>query len=146
MPAFNRLVDRHNCHAVFSGYNIGSQNAEYEVIADAGVIFMNMNTLLQHHDMILGDPERYFGCFQSDPAEYWYSPGYLKMISWLRDTGQWTPRNNKLAILSGSLPYSIVIAEGINELAPEYGWEVAFPVELVATPTNEWGPGPAEGA
>ena len=140
VPAFNRLVDRHDVHAIFSGYNIGSQNAEYEVVADAGIIFMNMNTLLQHHDMIQGDPVRYFGCFQSDPAEYWYSPGYLKFISWLRDSGQWTPRSNKLAILSGSLPYSIVIAEGINELAPEYGWEVAFPVEVVATPTNEWGP------
>ncbi len=140
VSAFNRLIDRHNVHAIISGFNIGSQNAEYEVVADAGIIYINMNTLLQHHDMIMGDPERYFGCFQGDPAEYWYAPGYLKFISWLRDSGVWKPRNNKLALISGSSPYSIVIVNGIKELAKDYGWEIAMGPEFVATPTNEWGP------
>jgi branched-chain amino acid transport system substrate-binding protein len=138
--AFRRLIDRHGVHAIFTGFAIGSQNAEYEVVADSGIIYMNMNTLQQHVDMVTAKPERYWGCFQGDPSEYWYGPGYLKFISWLRDTGQWKPQNNKIALISGSLPYSVVIANAINKLAKDYKWEIAFGPEIVATPTSEWGP------
>jgi branched-chain amino acid transport system substrate-binding protein len=138
--AFSRLIDRNNVHAIFTGFAIGSQNAEYEVVADAGIIYMNMNTLQQHVDMVMAHPDRYWGCFQGDPAEYWYGPGYLKFISWLRDTGQWKPDNNKIALISGSSPYSVTIANAINSLAKKYEWEIGFGPEIVATPTNEWGP------
>lgn len=138
--AFRRLIDRHGVHAIFTGYAIGSQNAEYDVAADAGIIYMNMNTLQQHVDMVTGHPEKYWGCFQGDPAEYWYGPGYLKFISMLRDTGQWKPQNNKIAIVSGSSTYSLAIANAIQKEAGKFGWELAFAPEVVATPTSEWGP------
>ena len=82
------LIEKHQVHAIINGYNIGSQNIEYEQIADAGIIYIHNNTLLQHHDTVMGDPDRYFGCFMGDPAEYWYGQGFIKFISWLRDTGQ----------------------------------------------------------
>ncbi|WP_428929615.1 ABC transporter substrate-binding protein [Marinibacterium sp. SX1] len=138
--AFRRLIDRNGVNAVFTGYAIGSQNAEYDVVADAGVIYMNMNTLQQHVDMVTGEPDKYWGCFQGDPSEYWYGPGYLKFISALRDSGQWVPQNNKLAIISGSSTYSLAIASAIEKEAQAYGWELAFAPEVVATPTSEWGP------
>src|SRR5689334_19954398 len=83
----------------------GRQNSEYEPIADAGIIYIHHNTLLQHHDTVMSDPERYFGCFMGDPADYWYGQGFIKFISWLRDTGQWKPDNSRIAIISGSKPY-----------------------------------------
>lgn len=138
--ALRRLIDRNGVHAVFTGYAIGSQNAEYDVAADAGIIYMNMNTLQQHADMITAEPDKYWGCFQGDPPEVWYGPGYLKFISNLRDTGQWTPQNNKLAIISGASTYSIAIATAIEAEAAAHGWELAFAPEVVATPTSEWGP------
>jgi branched-chain amino acid transport system substrate-binding protein len=138
--AFRRLIDRHGVHAIFTGFAIGSQNAEYEVVADASIIYMNMNTLQQHVDMVTAKPDRYWGCFQSDPSEFWYGPGYLKFISSLRDTGQWKPQNKKIALISGASPYSIAIANAVNKLAKDYNWEIAFGPEIVATPTSEWGP------
>jgi branched-chain amino acid transport system substrate-binding protein len=140
VSAFNRLIDNKNVHAIITGYNIGPNNAEYEPVADAGILYLHHNTLLHHHDTVTSNPERYFSCFQTDPAEYWYGAGYIQFISWLRDTGQWKPRNNKIALISGSTPYSIVIVNAMHENAPKYGWEVAYGPEIVKTPTSEWGP------
>ena len=138
--AANFLIDRHQVHAIINGYNIGPQNAEYETIADAGIIHIHDNTLIQHHDTVMSDPDRYFGIFQNNPAEYFYGVAYMATLAHLRDTGQWKPHNNKLAIISGSSPYSIVIANAMVKSAPEFGWDVAFGPEIVKTPTTEWGP------
>ncbi len=99
--AARQLISTHKVAAIINGYNIGPQNAEYEPIADAGIIYIHHNTLVQHHDTVASDPKRYFGCFMSDPAEYWYGPGFIKFLSWLRDSGRWKPRNRRVVILSG---------------------------------------------
>ena len=131
------LIAKHNVAAVINGYNIGPQNAEYEAIADAGIIYMHHNTLVQHHDTVASDPKRYFGCFMSDPAEYWYGQGFIKFLSWLRDSGRWRPRNRRIAILSGPKPYSIVIANAMAGAAPTFGWEL--PIPPMIRPTNsDW--------
>jgi len=36
------LIDRHKVHAVINGYNIGPNDAEYEPIADAGIIYLSL--------------------------------------------------------------------------------------------------------
>ncbi len=138
VAAARRLIEVHNVHAIINGYNIGPQNSEYEPIADAGIIYIHHNTLLQHHDTILSDPDRYFGCFMGDPADYWYGQGFIKFISWLRDTGQWKPESNRIAIISGSKPYSIVIANAMAAAAAQFGWKLAFGPHIVATPTTDW--------
>ena len=134
----NRLIEKHNVHAIINGYNIGPQNSEYEPIADAGIIYINHNTLLQHHDTVLSDPDRYFGCFMGNPAEYWYGQGFVKFLSWLRDTSQWTPRNNLISIVSGSKPYSIVIAKAMASAATQFGWTVPIEPQIVETPRTDW--------
>ena len=132
------LISKHSVHAIINGYNIGAQNAEYEAIADAGIIYVHHNTLIQHHDTVMGNPDRYFGCFMSDPADYWYGQGFIKFISWLRDSGNWRPESNRLAIISGSRPYSIVTANAMRSTAADFGWQVCFGPEIVRTPTTEW--------
>lgn len=136
--AAHRLIEQHKVHAIVNGYNIGPQNAEYEPIADAGIVYINHNTLLQHHDTILSNPERYFGCFMGNPAEYWYGQGFVKFLSWLRDSGQWKPANNRLAIISGSKPYSIVIANAMASAAAQFGWTIGFGPKIVTTPRTDW--------
>ncbi|MFC7052049.1 ABC transporter substrate-binding protein [Hansschlegelia quercus] len=138
VAAARLLIERRDVHAIVNGYNIGPQNSEYEPIADAGILYIHANTLLQHHDTVMSDPERYFGCFMTDPADYWYGPGFLKFISWLRDSGQWKPPSNRIAIVSGSNPYSIVIAQAMASSAASFGWKVCFGPEIVQTPTTEW--------
>jgi len=138
VAAARTLIETHKVHAIVNGYNIGPQNSEYEPVAEAGVIYIHANTLLQHHDTVMSDPDRYFGCFMTDPADYWYGPGFLKFISWLRDTGQWKPSSNRIAIVSGSKPYSIVIAQAMASSAAKFGWRVCFGPEIVQTPTSDW--------
>lgn len=128
--AARQLIVRHRVSAIINGYNIGPQNAEYEPIADAGIIYMHHNTLVQHHDTVASDPKRYFGCFMSDPAEYWYGQGFIKFLSWLRDSGRWRPRNRRISILSGPKPYSIVIANAMAGAATKFGWELPHPPQI----------------
>lgn len=138
VAAARELITTHGVHAIVNGYNIGAQNAEYEPIADAGIVYIHHNTLIQHHDTVAGDPDRYFGCFMSDPADYWYGQGFIKFISWLRDSGSWRPDSNRLAIISGSRPYSIVTANAMRATAIDFGWDVCFGPEIVKTPTTDW--------
>lgn len=127
-------------HAIFAGYNIGPQNSEYEPIADAGIIYIHHNTLLQHHDTVMSDPARYFGCFMADPAEYWYGQGFIKFLSWLRGSGQWQPANNRIAIVSGPKPYSIVIANAMMHAAEEFGWAPVFRPRIMRRLPADWRP------
>lgn len=136
--AARKLIEQHQVHAIINGYNIGSQNAEYEVIADAGIIYIHHNTLLQHHDTVMDDPQRYFGCFMGDPAEYWYGQGFIKFLSWLRDSGQWEPRNKRIAVVSGNKPYSVVIANAMASASPQFGWELIKKPLVVSSPTENW--------
>jgi branched-chain amino acid transport system substrate-binding protein len=138
MRAANLLIGKHGVHAIINGYNIGSQNSEYDAVAEAGIIYIHSNTLLQHHDTVMSDPQRYFGCFMGDPADYWYGQGFIKFISWLRDSGQWRPDSDRIAIISGAKPYSIVIANAMASVASHFGWTVAFGPRIVATPTSDW--------
>ncbi|GAB5471142.1 MAG: ABC transporter substrate-binding protein [Rhodospirillales bacterium] len=140
VSAAQTLIAQHKVHAIINGYNIGSQNSEYDIISDAGIIYINHNTLLQHHDTVTSDPDRFFGCFMGDPADYWYGQGFIKFISWLRDRDKWKPPNNRLAIISGSKPYSIVIANAMRSVAADFGWDLVFGPEIVQTPTTEWRP------
>ena len=75
-----------------------------------------------------------------DPAEYWYGQGFIKFISWLRDTGQWKPRNNRIAVVSGPKPYSIVIANAMNQVSAEFGWKMVFPPRILRRQPSTWQP------
>lgn len=136
--AAQELIEHHGVHAIINGYNIGPQNSEYDTIADAGIIYIHHNTLLQHHDTVMSDPNRYFGCFMNDPAEYWYGQGFIKFLSWMRDKGHWEPRNNRIAIISGAKPYSVVIANAMASASPQFGWSVCFGPHVVRSPYSTW--------
>jgi branched-chain amino acid transport system substrate-binding protein len=88
----------------------------------------------------MSNPARYYSCFMGDPAEYWYGQGFIKLISWLRDSGQWRPRSNRIAILSGAKPYSIVIANAMASCARQFGWTPAFGPTIARAPITNWKP------
>ena len=139
IPAIQRLIDRHKVHAIINGYNTGAVTAEYDTVADAGIIYMHHNTDIVHHDTVGKNAERYFSIFMNDPAEYWYGEGLLKFLNGLGDTGQWKRPNKKIAIVTGSQNYSVVIANAIRDNAQKYDWEVSL-YETVVVPISEWGP------
>lgn len=139
IPAIQRLIDRHGAHAIVCGYNTGAVTQEYDTVADAGIIYIHNNTDIVHHDTVRRDPERYFGVFMGDPAEYFYGEGILAFLKGLMETNQWERPNNKLAIITGSQNYSVVIANAIQEHAGKYGWDISL-FETVVVPISEWGP------
>lgn len=139
IPAMQRLIDRHGVHAIINGYNTGAVTAEYDVIADAGILYIHHNTDIVHHTTVGEDPERYFSIFMGDPAEYWYGEGLLAFLNGLGETGQWERPNNKIAVVTGSQNYSVVIADAIRDNAEKYGWDISL-YETVVVPISEWGP------
>jgi branched-chain amino acid transport system substrate-binding protein len=136
--AANLLIDREGVNAIVNGYNVGANQAEYDAIADAGIIYIHYNTSIGHHEVFESDPERYFGIFMADPAEMYYGLGFPVLLDRIRQQGIWKPENNKIALITGSLPYSIVISNAIRDSAKQYGFEVSFE-EVVPVPTTEWG-------
>jgi len=139
IPAMQRLIDRHGVHAIINGYNTGAVTQEYDVVADAGIIYVHHNTDIVHHETVGNDPDRYYGIFMGDPAEYWYGEGLLSFLNGLGEKNQWERPNNKIAIVTGSQNYSVVIANAIQENAEKYGWDVTL-YETVVVPISEWGP------
>ena len=139
IPAMQRLIDRHNVHAIINGYNTGAVCAEYDTIADAGVLYIHHNTDVTHYAKIKSNPQKYFSIFMGDPAEYYYGPGLLVFLNSLVDSGAWKRPNNKIAIVTGSQNYSVVIADAIKSKAKDYGWEISM-YETVVVPISEWGP------
>ena len=139
VQAVQRLIDRHGVYAILNGYNVGSGTAIQDVIADAGIIYIHYDTTIGHNNLIKSDPERYYGSFQGDPAEYWYGPGYLKFMADLEAQGKWTRANNKMAIITSAGVYSVNIANALKDTGKDYGWEISL-FETVNVPISEWGP------
>lgn len=137
--AMQRLIDRRETGAIINGYNVGTNMVEMDVVADSDVVLVHYNTLVSHNDKFLTDPDRYYGCFQGDPPETWYGPGFLLFLSNLIETGQWNPPNRKIAIIPSANEYSIVIANAIRERLAEFGFELSL-YETVPFPNNQWGP------
>src|SRR5215813_6381205 len=52
VQAVQRLIDRHNVHAILNGYNVGSGTAIQEPIADAGIIYVHYDTTIGHNNLI----------------------------------------------------------------------------------------------
>ena len=139
IQALQRLIDRHEVHAVINGYNAGTLTAEYDTIADAGILYLHHNTASSHKRTIASDPERYFGTFMSDPADYWYGPGLMQFLQDLEVSGQWKRPNNKLFLITGSDDNMMTIGNAIRSTYKGYGWEISGN-EVVVTPISEWGP------
>ena len=139
VQAVQRLIDRHSVHAILNGYNVGGGSAIQEVIADSDIIYVHYDTTIGHNNLIKSDPERYYGSFQGDPAEYWYGPGYLKFMQQLEEAGKWKRANNKMAIITSAGVYSVNIANALKDTGKDYGWEISL-FETVNVPISEWGP------
>lgn len=137
--AVQRLIDRHGVHGIVNAYNLGAETAEYELVADAGICYVHHNTDIIHHTTVESDLDRYFGVFMGDPAEYWYGAGLMKFFNDLADSGQWTPEERTVAVISGAQNYSVTIANGLKTTLDSYGWTATMDETLGET-ISEWGP------
>jgi branched-chain amino acid transport system substrate-binding protein len=136
VKAAQRLTGEEKVAAVFSGY-CTNDSTEFPVYADAGVPMFHLNTLQANVDYVKnnGIKNIYEGC----PTEVWYGKGFVPLMqSWI-DSGQWTPSDKSVAVVTSNDPYSISIANALSAEVKKIGW--AVPVfEQVTAPTADWGP------
>ncbi len=134
---YQKLADM-KVDAVINGYMLAWDSA-MDVAAQYGSPFMNASTSQAQVDQIGSDP-KYNCVFQIDPPETWYGLGFPTFLNDLAATGAWKPRNKKIYIVEGNVPYSQVISKVTQESAPAAGWEIAGVEPMGAGAMADWGP------
>ena len=125
VTAFQNLTES-GVHALASAFVLIPQPA-MDVAATSGVPYVHGNTQTASLDLFKSDPQKYRNIFQLDVAETWYGSGFIKFISDLKNSGSWTPKNNKVHIVQGQIAYTQVISQAIQDaIAASNGeWELA---------------------
>ena len=77
----------------------------------------------------------------SNVAESWYGSGFIKFITDLKASGDWTPKNNKVHIVQEQIAYTQVISKATQDAIAASGgeWELAA-VTDIQFPVQDWSP------
>jgi branched-chain amino acid transport system substrate-binding protein len=137
--AFNRAVSVEKPDVIFSGYHLAS-GPEFDIVANAGVLYYNVNTQIAWVNRYKGNPAKYWGIFQCDPAESWYGQGFAYWVDGALNQGLLNTRAKTCSIISGASAYGTTIATGFETQIKALGWTVLSkdPVSEGAVPA--WGP------
>jgi branched-chain amino acid transport system substrate-binding protein len=138
--AFNRAVDVEDADVIISGYHLAT-GPEFDIVANGGKLYYNVNTQKAWTDRYQSDPEKYWGIFQCDPNDEWYGGGFALWLQSIIDAGIFTPPNgNTTAILAGDDPYDSFIAQVYEDTMTELGWEITGKESFTAGNMADWGP------
>jgi branched-chain amino acid transport system substrate-binding protein len=139
VAGFQALVEG-GAHAIASAFTIIPQPA-MDTAAPSGVPYLHGNTSSVNDDLFKGDPQKYRNIFQLDVPEIWYGTGFVRFLTDIKSSGQWTPKNNKIHIVQGQISYTQLISQATQkEVAATNGeWEVAA-VTDVQFPVQDWSP------
>jgi branched-chain amino acid transport system substrate-binding protein len=138
ISAFERLIQRERVHAVINGFILGT-GPEYDLVSETPTIYIHTNTFEPNAEAVRQNYEKYRMTFHACPTEIWYGIGFPKIMEQLIESGKWQPTNNKVAVLTSDIPYSMNIAQLFQQEVVKIGWEVSL-YEQVTLPTVEWGP------
>lgn len=137
--AFERAVGVEKPDVIISGYHLAT-GPEFDIVANAGALYYNVNTQRAWTDRYQSDPEKYWGIFQCDPNEEWYAGGFVLWLDQLVKSGGFEPPQGKTAaILAGDDPYDSLIAQIFEEKATELGWEITSKESFTAGNVADWG-------
>lgn len=137
--AFQRAIDVEKADVIFSGYHLTS-SAEFDICADAGVLYYNNNTQKAWTDRYQSDPERYWSIFQTDPNDEWYGGGFARYLKQIVEAGQYTPEKKTAAILRGDDTYDTFIATTFEAQIKEFGWDITLNQSFTVGQVSDWGP------
>lgn len=127
-------------HAIGSPFVLIPQPA-MDAAAAAGVPYLHGNTQKASLDLFQTDPQKYRNIFQIDVDETWYGTGFIKYLSTLKASGDWTPKNNKVHIVQGQIAYTQTISKATQAAIAASGgeWEQG-PITDVQFPVQDWSP------
>ena len=137
--AFQRAVNVEKPDVIFSGYHLAT-GPEFDIVANAGVLYYNVNTQVAWTERYRSNPDKYWSIFQCDPVEAWYGSGFALWLDNLVKSGAYTPSSKTAAILAGDDPYDSLIARLFEEKIKELGWEVTLKESFTAGNVADWGP------
>ena len=139
IAAFQNLTEA-GVHAIASAFVLIPQPA-MDTAAAAGVPYVHGNTQTASLDLFKSDPQKYRNIFQLDVAETWYGSGFIKFISDLKQSGKWTPKNNKVHIVQEQIAYTQVISKATQDAVAASGgeWEIGA-ITDIQFPVQDWSP------
>ncbi|WP_136660455.1 ABC transporter substrate-binding protein [Nitratireductor sp. XY-223] len=139
VAAFQNLAES-GVHAIASSFVLIPQPA-MDAAAASGVPYLHGNTQMASLDLFKSDPQKYRNIFQIDVAETWYGSGFIKFLSNLKESGQWTPKNNKVHIVQEQIAYTQVISKATQDAIAASGgeWELGA-VTDIQFPVQDWSP------
>jgi len=139
VAAIQTLIEA-NVHAIASPFTILPQPA-MDAAAPSGIPYINGNTSSINVDLYQSDKNKYRNIFQLDVAEVWYGTGFVRFLTNLKNSGKWTPKNNKVHIVQGQTSYNLNISRATQEeVARTNGeWEISK-VTDIQFPVQDWTP------
>ena len=137
--AFNRAVSVEKPDVIFSGYHLAS-GPEFDIVANAGLLYYNVNTQVAWVTRYTGNPSKYWGIFQCDPTEFWYGQGFAYWVDGALNQGLLNVRAKTCSIISGKSAYGTVIATGFEEQIKKLGWSVVTKDGVSEGSVPDWGP------
>ncbi|MDG2406637.1 MAG: ABC transporter substrate-binding protein [Paracoccaceae bacterium] len=139
IAAFQNLSEA-GVHAIASSFVLIPQPA-MDAAAANNLPYLHGNTQTASLDLFKSDPEKHRNTFQIDVAESWYGSGFIKFLSQLKTTGQWTPKNTKVHIVQEQIAYTQVISKATQDAIAASGgeWELAE-VTDIQFPVQDWSP------
>ncbi len=137
--AFQRAIDVEKADVIFSGYHLTS-GPEFDICANAGVLYYNNNTQKAWTDRYQSDPNKYWSIFQTDPNDEWYGGGFARYLNSLVETGQFKPTSKTASILHGDDTYSSFIGNTFNDTAKSLGWTILMKETFTVGNVADWGP------
>ncbi|HEV2034271.1 MAG TPA: ABC transporter substrate-binding protein [Candidatus Dormibacteraeota bacterium] len=137
--AFNRAASVEKPDVIFSGYHLAS-GPEFDIVANAGLLYYNVNTQIAWVQKYTGNPSKYWGIFQCDPTEAWYGQGFAYWVDGALNQGQLIVRAKTCSIISGKSAYGTVIATGFETQIKQLGWTVVSSDGVTEGSAIDWGP------
>lgn len=111
-----------------------------DAAAAYGAPYMSGDTNIDAQVIRASDPAKY-GNYFVDPPETFYGSGYVTFLTQLAESGQWTPKNNKIDIVRGDTAYNQNIAQATVDAIEASGgtWELGEIIDITAG-TKDWAP------
>jgi branched-chain amino acid transport system substrate-binding protein len=137
--AFQRAVTVEKADVIFSGYHLGT-GPEFDIVANAGALYYNVNTQVAWVNRYTGNPGKYWGIFQCDPTEEWYGRGFAFWVDQAVNQGLLNVKEKTASIVNGQSAYGTVIGNGFETKIKELGWNVVSHDGVSEGQVPDWGP------
>jgi len=122
---------------VITGY--ADSGVDARVFGEYDMPYLHADAMSQDTDVVAENLEEFGNVFQYCPSEVSYGHDTAATLFTIPAQMDWTPPNNKIAIIKVDYSYNILAADKFAELAQEQGYEIVVD-ETTAFGVVEWGP------